>query len=367
MSAKKTGRGVTGERDAVPGAPDSPGLSAGAGAGGKPAVNASTPFASLTPDAVLDATEALGLAPDGRLFALNSYENRVYRVGRVDAEPVVLKFYRAGRWSDQQILEEHAFAAELAAEEIPVAAPLLLAGSTLHRHLEFRLAAFPLCAGTAPELDRAGARELLGRTLARIHAVGARRRFQVRPTMERASLGARARASLLRSPLMPEHMRARYGEVSAALVDGIEAAFAQVAPLTLIRLHGDCHLGNILWQQRGPLLVDLDDCVNGPRMQDLWVFLSGNADEQQGQWAEIVEGYKQFGSIEYRELRLVEPLRAVRMLNHAAWVAERWNDPAFPRAFPWAAEARFWEGYVGDLMQQCQALEEPPLLVGNLR
>jgi Ser/Thr protein kinase RdoA (MazF antagonist) len=277
-----------------------------------------------------------------------------------------VKFYRAGRWSDQQILEEHAFAAELAADEIPVAAPLIVAGATLHRHQEFRLAAFPLCAGSAPELDRADARELLGRTLARIHAAGARRRFLHRPTLERALLGARARASLLRSPLLPEHMRARYGDVSATLIEGIESAFAQAGPLSMIRLHGDCHLGNILWQQRGPLLVDLDDCVNGPRIQDLWMFLSGNADEQQGQWAQIVEGYKQFGSIESRELQLVEPLRAVRMLNHAAWVAERWTDPAFPRAFPWAGEARFWEGYVGDLMQQCQALEEPPLLAGNL-
>ena len=326
----------------------------------------STPFASLTPDAVLDAAEALGLAPDGRLFALNSYENRVYRVGRVDAEAVVVKFYRAGRWSDQQILEEHAFAAELAADEIPVAAPLIVSGATLHRHKEFRLAAFPLCAGSAPELDRADARELLGRTLARIHAVGARRRFLHRPTLERALLGAHARASLLRSALLPEHMRARYADVSAALIEGIESAFAQVGPLSMIRLHGDCHLGNILWQQRGPLLVDFDDCVNGPRIQDLWMFLSGNADEQQGQWAQIVEGYKQFGSIEFRELRLVEPLRAVRMLNHTAWVAERWTDPAFPRAFPWAGEARFWEGYVGDLMQQSEALEEPPLLAGNL-
>jgi Ser/Thr protein kinase RdoA (MazF antagonist) len=359
MNSKRTGRRASGRLAALP----APVTATGAA---HVAAKASTPFATLTPDAVLDAAEALGLEPDGRLFALNSYENRVYRVGRVDAEPVVLKFYRAGRWSDQQILEEHAFAAELAAQEIPVAAPLILAGTTLHRQHEFRLAAFPLCAGTAPELDQAGARELLGRTLARIHAVGARRRFQFRPTLERVLLGARARASLLRSPLMPEHMRQRYGEVSATLIDGIEAAFADAAPLTLIRLHGDCHLGNILWQQRGPLLVDLDDCVNGPRIQDLWMFLSGNADAQQGQWAEIMEGYGQFGAIESRELRLVEPLRAVRMLNHAAWVAERWTDPAFPRAFPWAAEARFWEGYVGDLMQQCQALEEPPLLVGNL-
>jgi len=347
MSAPKRGRGAAGEA-------------------GPQAQAADRPFASLTPDAVLDATEALGLAPDGRLFALNSYENRVYRVGRVDAEPVVVKFYRAGRWSDQQILEEHTFAAELALDEIPVAAPLVLAGTTLHRHGEFRLAAFPLCAGSAPELDQPGARELLGRTLARIHAVGARRRFQYRPTLERALLGTRARTSLLSSELMPEHMRQQYATVSATLVSGIEAAFAEFGAPALIRLHGDCHLGNILWQARGPLLVDLDDCINGPRMQDLWMFLSGNPDEQQGQWAEIAEGYRQFGAIEYRELRLVEPLRAVRMLNHAAWVAERWSDPAFPRAFPWAAEARFWEGYVGDLMNQCQALEEPPLLAGNL-
>jgi Ser/Thr protein kinase RdoA (MazF antagonist) len=363
MNARKRGRSTPGAPASAPAAR----LLRQAGSGsGSAATDASTPFAALTPDAVLDATEALGLAPDGRLFALNSYENRVYRVGRIDAEPVVLKFYRAGRWSDQQILEEHAFAAELALDEIPVAAPLVLAGTTLHRHQEFRLAAFPLCAGTAPELDQPGARELLGRTLARIHAVGARRRFQYRPTLERALLGARARTRMLHSPLMPEHMRQQYANVSAALVSGIEAAFSGHGAPALIRLHGDCHLGNILWQQRGPLLVDLDDCINGPRIQDLWMFLSGTADEQQGQWAEIAEGYRQFGAIEYRELRLVEPLRAVRMLNHAAWVAERWTDPAFPRAFPWAAEPRFWEGYVGDLMQQCQALEEPPPLIGNL-
>jgi Ser/Thr protein kinase RdoA (MazF antagonist) len=329
-------------------------------------VDINTPFAQLTPDAVLDASEALGLAPDGRLFALNSYENRVYRLGRFDAEPVVLKFYRAERWSDQQILEEHAFATELATAEIPVAAPLLLNGQTLHHYRSFRLAAFPLCPGSAPELDQAGARELLGRTLARIHALGAVRRFRYRPTLEQTMLGARARSSMLSSPLLPAHMRQRYEAVSATLIDGIKAAFLRASPLSPIRLHGDCHLGNILWQARGPLFVDLDDCLNGPRIQDLWMFLSGSADEQRGQWADIVEGYRQFGSIEYRELQLIEPLRALRMLNHAAWVAERWRDPAFPRAFPWAGEARYWEGYVGDLAEQCQMLEQPPQLVGDL-
>jgi Ser/Thr protein kinase RdoA (MazF antagonist) len=321
-----------------------------------------TPFATLTPDAVLDAAEALGLEPDGHLFALNSYENRVYRVGRHEHDPVVIKFYRAQRWSDRQILEEHAFAQELAAAELPVAAPLVLGAATLHHHRDFRLAAFPLCPGTAPELDQPGARELLGRTLARIHAVGAARRFTERVSLERSRPAARARTVLLRSGLMPEHMYGACERVSAALVEGIEAAFATAGPVQLIRLHGDCHLGNILWRASGPLFVDLDDCMNGPRMQDLWMFLSGSAHEQQRQWVELVEGYRQFGTLSFRELYLIEALRATRMLHHAAWIAERWADPAFPRAFPWAAEARFWEGYVGDLQEQHALLQDPPLL-----
>jgi Ser/Thr protein kinase RdoA (MazF antagonist) len=321
-----------------------------------------TPFAGLSPDVVMQAAEALGLDPDGRLFALNSYENRVYRVGRAEAAPVVMKFYREGRWSDAQILEEHAFAIELAEQEILVAPPLLLAGATLHRCGPFRVAVFPLCAGAAPELDAAGARELLGRTLARIHAVGARRRFAQRASLEGSQLGERARQVLLRSELLPEHMQQRYADVSAELLRRIADTFSQAGPPASIRLHGDCHLGNILWQPRGPLLVDFDDCLNGPRIQDLWMFLSGNVDEQRFQWAEIIEGYDQFSAIEHRELQLVEPLRAARMLNHAAWIAERWPDPAFPRAFPWAGQARYWEGYVGDLMQQCEVLDDPPRL-----
>jgi Ser/Thr protein kinase RdoA (MazF antagonist) len=310
----------------------------------------------------MQAAEALGLEPDGRQFALNSYENRVYRVGRNEAAPVVMKFYRDARWSDQQILEEHAFALELAEQEIPVAPPLVLAGSTLHRFGGFRLAVFTLCAGTAPELDAPDARELLGRTLARIHAVGARRRFQFRLSLEREQVGERARRGLLRSELLPDHMRQRYDEVSSVLLRKIGEAFDQAAPIASIRLHGDCHLGNILWQQRGPLLVDFDDCLNGPRIQDLWMFLSGSADEQRRQWSQIAEGYNQFGALDYSELHLIEPLRAARMLNHAAWIAERWRDPAFPRAFPWAGQPRYWEGYVGDLIQQCEVLDEPPRL-----
>jgi Ser/Thr protein kinase RdoA (MazF antagonist) len=318
-----------------------------------------TPFAALTPDAVLGAAEAVGLEPDGHLFALNSYENRVYRLGRNDAPPVVLKFYRAARWSDAQILEEHAFATELASAEIPVVAPLRLGESTLSHWSGFRLAAFPLQPGGAPDLDRADARELMGRTLGRIHAIGALRPFVARPSLAGERLGARARRVVLGSGQMPAHMQERYAQVSAELVAEIDATIAQGGGWRTLRLHGDCHLGNILWQPQGPVFVDLDDCVNGPAIQDLWMLLSGNPDEQARQWADLMAGYERFASIDQRQTRLIEVLRASRMLNHAAWIAERWLDPAFPRAFPWFGEARFWEQHVLDLIEQGSALADP--------
>jgi Ser/Thr protein kinase RdoA (MazF antagonist) len=203
---------------------------------------------------------------------------------------------------------------------------------------------------------------LLGRTLGRIHAVGALQPFRHRERLEGRRLGAAARATLLQSEFLPTHVLPRYEQISAQLVREIEAAFAQVAPIAHVRLHGDCHLGNILWQPQGPLFVDLDDCVNGPRIQDLWMFLAGNPDEQRRQWADLLQGYLQFTSMDLRELRLIEALRAARMLNHATWVAQRWRDPAFPRAFPWFGEPRFWEQYVNDLYEQCEAVIEPPLL-----
>jgi Ser/Thr protein kinase RdoA (MazF antagonist) len=315
-----------------------------------------TPFAGLTPDAVLGAAEAVGLEPDGHVFALNSYENRVYRLGRVADAPVVLKFYRAGRWSDAQILEEHAFATELAAAEIAVVAPLRLNDSTLHHWGEFRLAAFPMRPGGSPDLDQAGARELLGRTLGRIHALGAVRPFVVRPAMRAERLGARAREVVLGSGQLPEHLRERYAHASTELLSFIEAAGIDRWPA--IRLHGDCHLGNILWQPQGPVFVDLDDCVSGPAVQDLWMFLAGSPDERRRQWAELMAGYQRFASIAHGQVRLIEALRAARMLNHAAWIAERWVDPAFPRAFPWFGEVRFWEEHVNDLYEQVAVLSE---------
>ncbi len=316
-----------------------------------------TPFSGLTPDAVLTAAEDVGLDPDGHVFALNSYENRVYRLGRRDGPPVVVKFYRAGRWSDAQILEEHGFAAELAAAEIPVVAPLPLGASTLAHCAGFRLAAFPLRPGGAPDLDQPDARELLGRTLGRIHAIGALRTFIERPSLRGARLGERARSTVLASGLLPETTRERYARASVELLAQIAAA--DVGACRPIRLHGDCHLGNILWQSQGPVFVDLDDCMNGPAIQDLWMFLAGNPDERRRQWSELLAGYERFASIDHGQTRLIEVLRAVRMLNHAAWVAERWADPAFPRAFPWFGEARFWDQLVLDLMEQSAVLGEP--------
>jgi len=319
------------------------------------------PFSGLTPEVVLDAAAAFGLEPDGRLFALNSYENRVYQLGTGDGQ-LVLKFYRPGRWSDTQIAEEHQFTAELAAAELPVAAPLAIGGASLLRYREFRFAAFPWMHGRAPELDAPEARQLLGRSIARLHQIGATRPFAARLPISVQRLGWEARAQVLASELLPEALRERYSSVSGALLERVTAAFSAAAPLQSIRIHGDCHLGNLLWDEHGPLFVDLDDCATGPRVQDLWMMLSGSSAEQQRQWQDLLEGYQQFAEFEFRELTIIEPLRALRMLHHAGWVVSRWTDPAFPRAFPWAAEPRYWEGYINDLLEQHAAIDEPPLL-----
>ena len=320
------------------------------------------PFRGLLPELVLQLAERAGLQPDGRLFALNSYENRVYRLGRDDAAPLVLKFYRAGRWSDAQVLEEHEFALELAAAELPVVAPIALGSSTLHKAQGFRMAAFELRSGAAPELDHADARAQLGRAMARIHAYGARRPFRYRIRIDNAWLGARARNVVLASSWLPDHCRSRYESVSQQLVVAISEQWQQCTDLHMIRLHGDCHLGNILWNAQGPLFVDLDDCLMGPAIQDLWMFLSGSGDEQRRQWRDLIEGYEQFVDFDYQQLQLIEALRAARMLNYAAWLAERWRDPAFPRAFPWFSEANYWERHTSDLAEQINAVTHPPIL-----
>ena len=320
------------------------------------------PFAGLTPEVVLDAASVFGLNPDGRLFALNSYENRVYQLGAGEQQ-LVLKFYRPARWTDAQIGEEHEFTAELAAAELPVAAPLRIEGETLLKYRAFRFAAFPWLRGRPPELDEPDARQILGRTIGRLHQVGAMHPFRVRPRISIDRLGWQARAQVLASDLLPAALRESYSTVSGALLERVTARFANVDQHE-IRLHGDCQLGNLLWNERGPVFVDLDDCAMGVRVQDLWMMLAGSPAEQQHEWGQLLEGYQQFADFDFAEVTLIEPLRALRMLHYAAWVVHRWGDPAFPRAFPWFGEPRYWEGYLGDLLEQIATIEEPPLLVG---
>ena len=331
------------------------------------------PFARLTPSLVLDAVEGMGLAVDGRLMALNSYENRVYRVGidpaslpardpRAVPHAVVAKFYRHHRWSDAQIREEHAFARELAAAELSVAAPLMLGGDTLHERAGFRFALFECWPGTAPELDLPDHRAMLGRMMGRLHRIGQQRAFQARPSLRDWQFGARARTRVLGCGLIPEPLDQRYAEVSKQLVQALQAHGGALAHARHLRLHGDCHAGNILWNANGPLFVDFDDCLTGPAVQDLWMFCSGSPAEQQSEWAALLSGYEQFAHFDAVEAGLIEVLRGMRMLNHAAWLAERWDDPAFPLAFPWFGEARYWEKHIAELREQLEAVEDPPLL-----
>ena len=324
--------------------------------------SAPAPFDALSPDAVFEAAESIGLEPSGRLFALNSYENRVYQVGDDDGALWVLKFYRPARWSDAQIDEEHAFTHELAAAELPVAAPLKRDGASLFEHQRLRFAAFPYLAGRPPELDDKATLTLLGRTLARIHAVGNRTRFQHRPALTIERLGVRARTTVQRSGFVPEALEEQYARVSEQVIGRVRQCLENFGPLPSLRIHGDCHAGNILWRENGPLFVDLDDCMAGPRIQDLWMFLSGDAASQQSAWAAIMEGYELFGEFDFAELTLIEPLRSLRILHHASWIASRWNDPAFPRAFPWFGDARFWERHIADLFEQLAAMDDPPIL-----
>lgn len=320
------------------------------------------PYDRLTPDAIVAALERRGWRTDGRLLPLNSYENRVYQVGIEDATPVIAKFYRPDRWSTDAILEEHAFALELHAAEIPVVAPLIVDGQTLFEHEGFRFAVFPRQGGRWPELSSDEDREWMGRFLGRIHAVGRRQRFRYRARLSVESMGDEPCAWLLDHDWIPEHLLAAYESVTAELLDAIHNEFDALGAMDVLRLHGDCHLGNVLWSD-GPHFVDLDDCLTGPAVQDIWMLLSGNRLEMSAQLGQLLKGYEQFSTFDYSELRLVEALRSLRMIHYASWLARRWDDPAFPRAFPWFAETRYWETHVLNLREQLAAMDEGPLEV----
>jgi Ser/Thr protein kinase RdoA (MazF antagonist) len=322
----------------------------------------SAPFANLSPDLIVDAVEAAGFPSDGRILALGSYENRVFQVGLEDAEPVVVKFYRPGRWTDAAIAEEHAFARELAAAEIPVVAPLEplehdeLGDGPVPVFGGFRLAIYPRRGGQWPELGTEDDRQWIGRFLGRIHLVGGSSGFLHRARLSPAAMGRDSVAYLEEGERIPDYIRHRYLDVTDELLDQVEARFEGVGPLRYLRIHGDCHRNNVLWTAAGPHFVDLDDCIMGPAVQDLWMLLAGRPEEMRVQLADILEGYSQFASFDPIEASLIEPLRALRMVHYAAWLARRWHDPAFPKAFPWFGEARYWERHVAELEEQLTAI-----------
>ncbi|KAB0598375.1 serine/threonine protein kinase [Cupriavidus gilardii] len=334
-----------------------------------PAASPDIPFAGLTPDLILDALEAAGFMPDGRLLALNSYENRVWQAGVEDGAPLVMKFYRPGRWSDAAILEEHAFVRQLAEAEIPAVPPLECGGSTLLSHAGFRFAVFPRCGGREPELNRADTLTWLGRFIGRIHAVGATRPYLHRPALDVETFGVAPRDWLLAQDCIPADLRPAWQAAADLAIDGVRRCYERAGDVAMLRLHGDCHRGNLLWidadQARGgsagPHFVDFDDSRTGPAVQDLWMLLEGDRAAMQSQLADIVAGYEDFAEFPTRELHLVEALRTLRLLHYSAWLASRWNDPAFPAAFPWFGTARYWQDRILELREQIALMDEPPL------
>ena len=328
------------------------------------------PYAQLTPDTVLNALESVGLRGDGRLIALNSYENRVYQVWLEEPVPfgvsVVAKFYRPQRWTTAAILEEHAFVAELAEREIPAVPPMLLSGKTLNEFEGFRFSVTPRLSGRSPELDNMETLTWMGRFIGRIHAIGELRRFAERPTLDIESFGIEPRAFLLDNHFIPGDLLPAWSSVSAMALEGLHEIFNRVGTVKSIRLHGDCHASNVLWNDSGPHFVDFDDCRMGPAVQDLWMLLSGERDAMQGQLASIIKGYEDFCEFDDNELQLIEALRTLRLLHYSGWIARRWHDPAFPAAFPWFNTQRYWQDRVLELREQIAAMQEPGLRLAAL-
>jgi Ser/Thr protein kinase RdoA (MazF antagonist) len=314
------------------------------------------PYAALAPEVVLDACDAAGLRADGRLAPLNSYENRVYQVWLEDGSSRVLKFYRPGRWSAEQIEEEHAFARELAEREIPVVAPVFT-GS----HAGFQYALYPRRGGRTPELDDPKTLEWIGRFIGRIHAVGGTSGFRFRETLTAKSFGEEPRAFLLQQNLIPADLLQAWKAVTEQALAGVHHCYERAGKVNNIRLHGDCHPGNILWTDEGPHFVDLDDARMGPAMQDLWMLLSGDRASMNRQLSDALAGYEDFAELDRRELYLVEALRTLRLIHYSAWIARRWEDPAFPAAFPWFNTQRYWQDRILELREQIALMDEAPL------
>jgi len=320
-------------------------------------------FSLLMPHIVLDALESVGLHGDGRLLALNSYENRVYQVGTEEGPPLIVKFYRAARWSDEQIAEEHAFVSQLVAREIPVVPALEIQGQTLQVFDGFRFSVFARHGGRAPELDSRDTLEWMGRFIGRIHAIGALAAYQYRPTIDIANFGTEPSEYLLAHDFIPSELVEVYHGVVTLALDGVRRCYDRAGDVKEVRLHGDCHVGNILWTDQGPHFVDFDDSRMGPRIQDLWMLLSGERAEMTRQLSDLLAGYTDFCDFDMRELHLLEALRTLRLIYYAAWIARRWDDPAFTSAFPWFNTQIYWQDRILELREQIALMDEPPLCV----
>jgi Ser/Thr protein kinase RdoA (MazF antagonist) len=316
----------------------------------------SHPYAALTPEVVLDACVSLGLRPDGRLLSLNSYENRVYQVWLEDEAPVVLKFYRPGRWSRAQIDEEHEFARELAEREIPVVAP-----THCSELLGFVFAAYPRRGGRTPNLEDPKALEWIGRFIGRIHAVGAISPFRSRPRLDETTFGEEPREWLSKNANIPENLRPSWTAAIDQCLAQVRECYARAGEVRAIRLHGDCHAGNVLWTSDGPHFVDFDDARMGPAMQDLWMLLSGERAAMARGLRDVLAGYEDFMEFDRRELHLLEALRSLRLIHYSAWLARRWDDPAFPAAFPWFGTPRYWQDRILELKEQIALMQEGAL------
>ena len=322
------------------------------------------PFSNLSPDLILDAIDSVGIATDGRLLALNSYENRVYQVGVEDKSPIVAKFYRPHRWDDAAILEEHAFVQSLAEAEIPAVAPTSIDGKTLFNYENFRFSIFSKHGGRAPELDQEGVLEWIGRFIGRIHSIGSMSDFKHRPTLNIETFGEEPSAYLLNEGMMPKELELVYRGVVAQALEGVRRSYDRAGDIAMLRLHGDCHMGNLLWTEAGPHFVDFDDSRMGPAIQDLWMMISGDQDEMQMQLNEILLGYEDFYDFNPRELYLIEALRTLRLIHYSAWLARRWDDPAFKVAFTWFNTQQYWQDRILELREQIALMDDPPLISG---
>lgn len=323
-------------------------------------INSEHPYDQLTPDFVLDAIESIGLETDSRILSLNSYENRVYQVGLEEGQPVITKFYRPFRWTNEAILEEHQFTRDLLAQDISVISPLEINGTTLHHYQGFYFTVFPRQGGHAPEVDCPDTLFRIGRNIGRIHQVSGSKNFEHRKTLSVEEWAIESRRHLLHEDFIPKSLIPAYETLSNDVIKKITSIWNSIS-FTPIRLHGDCHLGNILWRDDVAHFVDFDDCMNGPAIQDIWLLLSGDRNQQTQQLIEIIEGYEEFCEFDPREIKLIESLRTLRMMYYSSWLARRWSDPAFPMFFPWFNTERYWSDHILELREQLAILDEPPL------